>query len=103
MISAGCCIPIVLGGVGAGLNDRGYLGARGVRVCLQGHQPFMAAVAAIRETMKALREGMPPARLANIAPVHLLQQVSRDADYARWSENFLGGSNNWLAGRSRRN
>jgi carboxyvinyl-carboxyphosphonate phosphorylmutase len=92
MISAGCRIPIVLGGVGAELSDRGYLAARGVRICLQGHQPFMAAVAAVRDTMKALREGTPPAKLANIASAQLMQQVSRDADYARRTESFLGGS-----------
>ena len=88
-LTAGCSIPIVLGGVGADLNDRDYLGAQGVRISLQGHQPFMAAVAAVRETMKALREGTPPARLANLASAQLMQQVSRDADYARWSEHFL--------------
>ena len=49
----------------------------------------MAAVAAVRETMKALREGTPPAKLANIASAQLMQQVSRDADYARWTKNFL--------------
>ena len=91
-LAAGCKVPIVLGGVGADLNDREYLGAQGVRISLQGHQPFMAAVAAVRETMKALREGTPPAKLANIASAQLMQQVSRDGDYARWSESFLGGS-----------
>ena len=91
-LAAGCKVPIVLGGVGADLNDRDYLGARGVRISLQGHQPFMAAVAAVRETMKALREGTPPAKLTNIASAQLMQQVSRDGDYARWSESFLGGA-----------
>jgi carboxyvinyl-carboxyphosphonate phosphorylmutase len=91
-LAAGCRIPIVLGGVGADLNDREYLGAQGVRISLQGHQPFMAAVTAVRETMKALREGTPPAKLANIASAQLMQQLSRDGDYTRWSESFLGGS-----------
>ena len=90
-ISAGCRIPIVLGGVGAELSDRDYLGANGVRICLQGHQPFMAAVAAVEEAMKALREGVPPSKLAHIAPAQMIQQLSRDADYARWTESFLGG------------
>jgi carboxyvinyl-carboxyphosphonate phosphorylmutase len=93
-ISAGCHIPIVLGGVGAELSDRDYLGTRGVRICLQGHQPFMAAVAAVHETMKALRGGTPPAKLANIASPQLMQLFNRDADYARWTESFLGGSKN---------
>lgn len=91
-LAAGCTIPIALGGVGADLNDRDYLGAHGVRISLQGHQPFMAAVTAVRETMKALREGTPPAKLANIASAQLMQQLSRDADYARWGEHFLGGA-----------
>jgi carboxyvinyl-carboxyphosphonate phosphorylmutase len=90
-LTAGCRIPIVLGGIGADMNDRDYLGAQGVRISLQGHQPFMAAAAAIRETMKALREGTPPAKLANLASAQLMQQVSRDADFARWSGDFLGG------------
>ena len=89
-ISAGCGIPIVLGGAGAELGDPGYLCAKGVRVCLQGHQPFMAAVAAVHATLKALREGTPPAELAGIASAQLMQQLSRDADYARWAERFLG-------------
>lgn len=88
-IAAGCRVPIVLGGVGAELAERDYLATRGVRICLQGHQPFMAAVAAVRDTMKALREGTPPAALANIASAQLMRQVSRDADFARWGENFL--------------
>lgn len=35
------------------------------------------------------RAGSPPAQLANIASAQLMQQVSRDADYARWSRDFL--------------
>jgi carboxyvinyl-carboxyphosphonate phosphorylmutase len=89
-IAAGCRVPIVLGGAGAELAARAYLADRGVRICLQGHQPFMAAVAAIRETMKALREGTPPAKLERIASAQLMRQVSRDADYARWLGDFLG-------------
>ena len=88
-LAAGCKLPIVLGGAGAELMDRTYLATQGVRICLQGHQPFMAAVAAVRATMKALREGTPPAQLANLASAQLMQQVSRDADYARWSHDFL--------------
>jgi carboxyvinyl-carboxyphosphonate phosphorylmutase len=91
-LAASCRVPIVLGGVGADLNEREFLGAHGVRVSLQGHQPFMAAVAAMRETMKALREGTPPAKLAGLASAQLMQQVSRDADYARWSGEFLGSA-----------
>ena len=51
---------IILGGVPAALVDRAYLATKGVRVCLQGHQPFQAAVRAIHDTLKALRDGTAP-------------------------------------------
>jgi carboxyvinyl-carboxyphosphonate phosphorylmutase len=84
-------LPIFLGSVGAELMDRDYLGSRGVRICLQGHQPFMAAVRAVYETLKALREGTPPARIAGVASTELMQRVTRDESYRRWIEEFLGG------------
>src|SRR4029078_497316 len=38
-VAARLRIPIILGG-GATLGDRAYLASKGVRVSLQGHQPF---------------------------------------------------------------
>ncbi len=71
--------------------DLDYLSARGVRVCLQGHQPFMAAVQAVHDTLKALREGAAPKELAGIASAETIKRVTRDADYRRWTGEFLGG------------
>lgn len=52
-------LPILLGGLPAKLQDREELAARGVRIALQGHHPYMAALAAVRATMQALRDGAP--------------------------------------------
>lgn len=82
-------LPLILGGAGPELSDRGWLAARGVRVALQGHQPFAAAVNAVYETLKALREGAPPGELAGVARPDLMCRVTRDADYRRWMEDFL--------------
>ncbi|WP_198370089.1 isocitrate lyase/PEP mutase family protein [Roseomonas rosulenta] len=82
-------VPIIFGGTPASMSDRARLAAHGVRVALQGHQPFAAAVAAIHATLKALREGTPPAELKGIAPPALMKQVTRDADYAAWTRDFL--------------
>jgi len=84
-------VPIILGG-GATLGDRAYLASKGVRVSLQGHQPFQAAVQAIHETMKALREGTPPADLKGLASKELMAKATRSADYASWTRDFLGGA-----------
>ena len=90
-ISAAVKIPLVLGSAAPEMVDLDYLGAQRVRVCLQGHQPFMAAVQAAYDTLKALREGTPPAKLANIASPALMKRVTRDADYTGWTRDFLGG------------
>ena len=82
-------LPLILGGLSPELRDRDWLGAQGVRVALQGHQPFAAAVNAVHETLKALREGTPPGELAGVAPADLMRRVTRDADYRGWMEEFL--------------
>lgn len=90
-VAAAIDLPLILGGAGAEIMDLDYLGAQGVRVCLQGHQPFMAAIQAVHDTLKALRDGTPPADLPGVAAGDLVKQVTRDADYRRWMQEFLGG------------
>ena len=82
-------LPLILGGVGPELRDRAWLAEHGVRVALQGHQPFAAAVNAVYETLKALREGVPPGEIEGVAPPDLMGRVTRDADYRRSMEEFL--------------
>ncbi len=88
-IAAAVKLPILLGGAGAELDDAAYLGAKGVRVCLQGHLPIMAAIRAVHDTLKALREGAKPAEIAGVASEALMQQVTRDKDYKAWIKEFL--------------
>lgn len=83
-------LPIILGSVGAPLMDLDYLSARKVRLCLQGHQPFQAAVRALYETLKALREGANPAELERLTSADLMRTVTRATDYERWTRDFLG-------------
>ena len=83
-------VPLLLGGAGGELADLRFLGANGVRVALQGHLPFQAAVKAVHDTLKALRDGVPPADLGpQLASAELMDRVTRRADYSRWSEDFL--------------
>ena len=90
-VSAALRVPLILGGAGPEVMDLDYLSAKGVRVCLQGHQPFMAAVKAVHDTLKALRDGTPPAEIENLPSKELMKRVTRDADYRRWMNDFLGG------------
>src|SRR3954470_15933136 len=90
-LSAATRLPLILGGATPELTDKDYLASRRVRIALQGHQPFAAGVKAVYETLKALREGTPPAKLQGVADAELMKRVTRDADYTKWSKEFLGG------------
>jgi len=90
-VAASVRLPLILGGVPAELSDTAWLAKQGVRICLQGHQPFMAAVGAVHASLKALREGTPPGKLAGVPAPELVRQTSREADYAQWAKDFLGG------------
>ncbi len=74
-------IPLILGGTTAELMDRDYLASRGVRVCLQGHQPIMAAYQAVQTTLQALRDGTPPAQLTGLPSKEMMQRVTREKQY----------------------
>jgi carboxyvinyl-carboxyphosphonate phosphorylmutase len=83
-------IPIILGGGGSSdMMDLDYLSAKNVRICLQGHQPFSAAVKAIYDTMKALREGTPPEELQGIASAELMKKVTNKTDYENMFDKYL--------------
>jgi oxaloacetate decarboxylase len=88
-VAAAVKLPLFLGSPGAELYDLDYLSARNVRICLQGHLPFMAAVNAVHETLKALRAGTPPADIKTVASPELMKKVTRHADYSHWSKEFL--------------
>lgn len=83
-------LPLILGGAPPALiGDRDYLSARGVRVCLQGHQPFAAAVKAAYATLKALRDGAPPEQVTDPEAAALLKRLTREAAYSDWGKRFL--------------
>jgi carboxyvinyl-carboxyphosphonate phosphorylmutase len=90
-VSQAIRIPIITGGTDPALTDLAYLASRRVRVWLQGHQPFLAAVRAVHDTLKALRDGTAPDAIGNTASSDLMNRVTRREDYTRWSRDFLGG------------
>ncbi|MDA1227699.1 MAG: isocitrate lyase/phosphoenolpyruvate mutase family protein [Chloroflexi bacterium] len=89
-VNAEVNIPLLLGGAGGELSDKEFLGANGVRVALQGHLPFSAAVKGVYDTLKALREGVAPADLRDsIASAELMAQVTRKSFYDSAINEFL--------------
>ncbi|MGI8552315.1 MAG: isocitrate lyase/PEP mutase family protein [Dehalococcoidia bacterium] len=89
-IHAATHLPIVLGSASAELQDRGFLAAHGVRILLQGHAPFQAAARAVYETLKALRDGAPPAEVqARTASPALIGELTAESDYQQWVSRYL--------------
>jgi len=89
LITANVELPLIVGGVGPELMDKAYLASKGVRVCLQGHHTFPAAMQAIYETMKHLREGGAPAELEGLPSGALKSAATRAEDYEHWAKEFL--------------
>lgn len=83
-------IPIIIGTGSGALANREYLGSQGVRIALQGHMPFLAAVKATFDTLKALKDGTQPADLTNQPSDTLMDQLTRlstyDEDIAEYLE-----------------
>ena len=88
-IAAEVKLPLILGGAGKEITDRELLAERGVRICLQGHQPFAAAVRAVHDTLRALREGTPPEKIDTAASDEVMKRLTRNDDYTRWMNDWL--------------
>jgi carboxyvinyl-carboxyphosphonate phosphorylmutase len=43
----------------------------------------------MHDCLQALRDGTPPAQLQGVASAELMRQLSRDADYQRWQQEYL--------------
>lgn len=82
-------LPVMLGGSGSGPADRDTLSRLGVRVSLQGHMPFMAAVQATHDTLKALRDGTAPEDLSGVAGGDLMKKLTRNAEHRQAMMDFL--------------
>jgi carboxyvinyl-carboxyphosphonate phosphorylmutase len=84
-------LPLILGSASDEVADPNYLATMNVRISLQGHQPFAAAVQAVQTTLKALRDGTPMSQLQNVAGKPLMDRVTRQDSYTEWGREFLGG------------
>ena len=76
-------LPLILGGSPPTLSDRAYLASQGVRIALQGHQPFYAAAKAVYDTLKYLREGGAPAGLKDRVASEELLNVALDQEESK--------------------
>ena len=89
VVSDALSIPIILGSAPPALNDFDYLAAKGVRIALQGHTPFLAAVKTVYDTLKDIRDGARPEDLEHRLAPEVLNQVTRNEAYQKWIKTYL--------------
>jgi carboxyvinyl-carboxyphosphonate phosphorylmutase len=88
-IVAAAPVPIILGNAAPELRNLGFLGSKGVRICMQGHASIRAVIRALYESMTASRSDGSPRAASMLSVDELIQRVTRDDDYRRWSKDFL--------------
>ena len=81
--------PIILPVKSGELADLRYLERHNVRIALQAHAPFAAAIQATFDTLKAVREGKMPSEIEGLANNTLMRQVTRAEDYDDWMKRFV--------------
>jgi len=59
------------------------------RAFLLAANPSRCTAEAVHETLEALRGGTAPASIKSVASPDLMKQVTRQADYSKWSRDFL--------------
>ncbi len=87
-ISAAVKLPLVLAAAHASLSDTAYLASRRVKIRMAGHQPFSAAVQALHDTMKAVRDGATPAQLTGLASAQLMARVTRQSHFDQHKKEY---------------
>ena len=90
-ISAATRLPLIMGGVSGELADLD-VSRRAPRAHRAAGPPALRRrrEGDLRHPEGAAR-GTPPGKLAGIADAELMKRVTRDADYPKWTKDFLGG------------
>ena len=89
LLSGATSLPLFLGGLPESMMDRGVLAPKRVRIALQGHKPFAAAVQAIHATMSALRNGAMSSELEGVADAAMMARLMRKPQHDENEQRYL--------------
>ncbi len=82
-------VPIMLGGLGAGAPSNDELARLGVRICLRGHQPYMASLAATYHALKQVLGVADQADAPALIDPDLLRALTGEDGYDADAARFL--------------
>lgn len=88
-LAGAVAIPLFLANAKGKLADKEYLNSRRVRIVLQGHMPIMAAMQAVHDTLKALRDGTSPGELEGVPDGDFIKRITRGGDYQAMLDAYL--------------
>ena len=82
-------VPIMLGGLGGDAPSNDELARLGVRICLRGHQPYMASLAATYQSLKQVLGVTDQADVPALIDPVLLRALTGEDDYDADAARFL--------------
>ena len=82
-------LPILLGSTPTTMKDADRLASLSVRIALEGHAPFSAAVDAVYASLRAQRERTNPGTIAPEMPLPLLPHLTQESLYKEWAARYL--------------
>jgi carboxyvinyl-carboxyphosphonate phosphorylmutase len=90
-ISTAIKIPLIIGGPTPEISDSAYLASQRVRIRIPPHLPITAAAQALHTTLSEMRKGTPAAQIPGLPKDDLMKRISREAEYAKQTEAWVGG------------
>ena len=85
-------LPLLLGSTPQEMKDRDLLSALNVKVALEGHASYTAAVLATYDELKKLRERVAEVHVDAPSRDLLMKSLTKDADYKNWINAYLNPS-----------
>jgi carboxyvinyl-carboxyphosphonate phosphorylmutase len=89
VLCAATDLPLMLGGLGSIAPDNEALAKLGVRICLRGHQPYMASLSATYRSLQQVLGLSDPAAAPELIDNKLLRKLTREEVYDADARVFL--------------
>ena len=88
-VRAVTALPLLLGSTPKALKDSKVLAQMNVKIALEGHSPFQAALSATFDELKNLRERVAPVESFELEKDKRLKAFTNEAEYKKWIQAYL--------------
>ena len=88
-VRSATALPLLLGSTPKELKDPSVLAQMNVKIALEGHSPFQAALGATYDELKKLRERVAPDQSSPLEKDQLVKQFTNEAEYKKWIQAYI--------------